>query len=69
MKLYALYTKTHEKLKDEWFLSSIPNEFELHIKKAESVGGRYGTEKFASCVAEKSDLIISVIKENMGDVS
>jgi len=66
MKLYAIYSKYNEKLKDEWFLPSLNDEFELVFKEAKSFGGEYQTDGFREAVLEKSDLIINAIKENMG---
>jgi len=69
MKLYSLYTKTHEVLAKQWFMSSLNDEFDLHMKMVSNVrGGDYGTEAFGSAVLEKSNYIISAIQENMGEV-
>ncbi len=68
MKLYAIYSKYNEVLKDKWFLPSLNGEFELILKKATCFGGAWETGGFRDAVLEKDDLIITAIKENMGGV-
>lgn len=68
MKLYAIYSKYNEKIKNDWFLPSLTDEFDLNLKEAFHHGGAYKTDGFRDAVLEKSNLIISAIKKNMGEV-
>ena len=66
MKLYTLYTKTHERLIENWFLPTLPDEFELQLVKGVSTGGNFRTINFKNAVIEKCDMIIAAIQENSG---
>jgi hypothetical protein len=68
MKLYALYTPSHEDLKEQWFLRSLQDDYELVLVKEEQHGPldshRYGTEQFNRTTRRKVGLIIKAIQEN-----
>lgn len=66
MRLYAIYSAYLKPLKDEWFLPSLKDDFELRMTEAKEHGGPYRSEGFARAVMEKTDCIISAIRENTG---
>lgn len=68
MKLYALYTKTHKVLKDEWFMPSLPDGFDLNLFASNVCGGEYLSENFKLAILAKTDFIIEAIKENLGNI-
>lgn len=66
MKLYSLYTPSHKIFLDEWFLSSLQDDYELIIEKhnQESVSSAFMDSAWKECMFRKIDLIISAIKQN-----
>jgi hypothetical protein len=40
MKLYALYTPSHEALAKEWFLPSLGDHYDLRVARQAQNGGR-----------------------------
>ena len=72
MKLYSFYTPTHKILKDEHFLPTLQDDYEVIIEfydeKAGCPSGEYGTLGFNQTVLKKADLMIRAIRENWGKV-
>lgn len=72
MKLYALYTPSHEALAKEWFLPSLRDDYELHVARQPQTGAsddhRYGTRAFNRATLAKVELIIQAIDDNRDDV-
>lgn len=69
IKLYAMYTPSHEVLLRDWFLPSIQDSFELKIELHEQdcPDGHYKHQGWTTTTGKKVDLIIRAIEENMGD--
>lgn len=71
MKLYALYTPTHETLLRDWFLPSLQDDYQLELVRCEQVGAaeqhRYGTPEFTRTTFLKIELILRAIQENWGE--
>ena len=67
MKLYALYTPSHEILKDKYFLPSIQDDFEIIVQFCEqtSPSATFMSEGWTDTTLRKVDLIIRAIKENL----
>ena len=72
MKLYALYTPSHEALAKEWFLPSLLDDYDLHVARQPQDGAgddhRYGTPAFNRTTLAKVELIIQAIRDNWDDV-
>ena len=72
MKLYGLYTPSHESLANEWFLPSLKDKYDLHLVRQSQTGPpedhRYGTGAFNRTTLEKIDLILQAIDENRNAV-
>ena len=66
LRLYSIYTKSHQILKEDWFLPTIPDEFDLRITQSSLPGGDYRTNQFKLAILEKADFIISAIQECLG---
>jgi hypothetical protein len=68
IKLYALYTPSHEVLKDKFFLPSIKDDFEVIIEFCEQTcpSAKFMSEGWTKTTMRKVDLIIRAIKENWG---
>lgn len=66
IKLYYFYSSSHEEMKNEYFLSSMQNEYDCIGIKAEQkcATGEYRTKGWNEVVIQKVDLIIRAIKEN-----
>ncbi|MFH2069013.1 MAG: putative nucleotide-diphospho-sugar transferase [Candidatus Omnitrophota bacterium] len=71
MKLYAVYTDGAAILKDDWFLKSLQDDWELNILQVGATEKKYGdfsTPGFKDVVKKKTALILDSIKDNFGDV-
>lgn len=67
--LYAFYTPSHQKLKDEWFLPSLKDDFDLHITYSPQEGkGEFGQQDYLQAMLKKVDLIIDAIKQNYNGI-
>ena len=68
IKLYSLYTPSHEKLKNDWFLPTIEDDYELIIEHHEQEGhGNFAEKDFYLAVSKKIEVILRAITENWGN--
>lgn len=70
IKLYALYTPSHEILKDNYFLPSLQDDFELILEFSEQTcsSTTFMSTGWTATTIKKVDLIIRAIKENWGKI-
>jgi hypothetical protein len=69
MKLYGVWSESHKVLKDDWFLPSIKDDFEIHLEESPAHGsGTYQAPDWTEAVLHKSNTIVHAIEENMGDI-
>lgn len=70
MKMYALYTPSHEQLKDQFFLPSICDDFDIIFEFAEQTcsSAKFMDEGWTDTTIRKVDLIIRAIQENWGSI-
>src|SRR5579871_2072697 len=70
MKLYALYTPSHEQLKDQFFLPSIQDDFDIVFEFSEQTcsSAKFMDEGWTDTTIRKVDLIIRAIEENWGSI-
>ena len=68
MKLYAFYTPSHNELLEDWFLSSIQDDFDVVIESKEQVSssGSFMEEGWLETMKEKVRLILRASEENEG---
>lgn len=67
MKIYAISTESHRILRDEWFLPSIQDDFQVHIEELIQKGdGAIGSEAFNETMLRKVELILRAIDEMWG---
>lgn len=66
MKLYAFYSASHEILKDNWFIPSLQDNFELKLERCdqECLSGNYKTEGWKKAMLQKCDLVLEAIERN-----
>ena len=66
MRLYAFYTPSHEILKNEWFLPSLKDDYELKIEKydQECPTGNYKKQGWVRAMLRKAEIIVHAIKDN-----
>jgi len=65
IKLYALCTPSHAILRDEWFLPSLQDDYELVLENLDQPGrGLFHEEDFRSAILRKVELILTAIEEN-----
>jgi hypothetical protein len=69
VKLISTYTETHRVFKDEWFLPSLKDDYEIDVRYCRtSRGGRYLSRDWTDAVIFKSETIIDTIKNLWGGV-
>ena len=70
MKLYTYYTPSHQILKDEWFVPTLQDDYELCLQKytQDCPSGNYKEEGWRKAMLRKSDLIIQAIKDNWNEI-
>jgi len=73
MKLYSMCTQSQKILKDNWFLSTIQDDFDIRIKMFDRGADNqqekvYGSLEFNKMMFQKAELIIEAIKENWNNV-
>lgn len=69
MKLISVFSPSHETLKDEWFLRTLKDDYEVCLYRCEARGqGRYMEQDWTQAVLFKSARIIDAIRENWGEV-
>ncbi len=69
MKVYALYTPQMQELLERFFLKTLPDDCEPHVRVLPQAGDyRWGGEGFAEAIEHKVDGILDAIRENQGDV-
>ena len=69
MKLIAVYSPSHETLKDEWFLQTLKDDYEVRLYRCDVLGeGKYRRADWSRAVRFKSAKIIETIRENWGEV-
>src|SRR6266404_5466514 len=70
IKLYALYTPSHKVLKDQFFLPSIQDDFDVVCELYDQTcpSAKFMDEGWTQTTMKKVDLIIRAIKENWGSI-
>jgi len=70
MKLYALYTPSHTVLKNDWFIPSIQDDFDLIIEFHEQTcpSATFMQGGWTKTTIKKVQLIIHAIQENWGKI-
>ncbi len=68
IKLYALYTPSHKKFLDEWFLPSLQDDIELKITcyDQECPDGAFMKRGWRKTMLHKVELVLQAIEENWG---
>lgn len=68
MKLYAVYTDGAEIFKDEWFLKSLQDDWELnilHVGTPEKEYGDFSTSGFKNTVKKKIGMMLKQWTESV----
>lgn len=72
MKMYAFCTPSHLILKEEWFLPSLQDDYNLVFRDLEQIGRIedhiFGSPQFRQTMLCKVELIIQAIRDNQGEV-
>jgi len=68
MKIYTIYSISHEKLFNNYFLKTLPDEFELISKKMsqECATGEFYSEGWDKACYQKVQFFIKACQENLG---
>lgn len=70
LKMYVMYTDSHEKMMRDYLLPSIKDDFELIIEKHDqrSETGQYGTNGYNDTTKDKVKFILRAIEDNWGKI-
>ena len=71
MKLFSICTPQAAALKNEWFLKTLQDDWELHIVDLDNVPqgkGDYLSREWYHCIRKKIDILIDAIKSNPDDI-
>ncbi len=68
MKLISMYTESHRVFKDNWFLPSLKDDYEVDMSFCEEQGGAYMEESWCRAVTFKVETIVRGIKNNWGEI-
>ena len=69
MKLFAVYSASHEALKDEWFLPTLKDDYDVRPYRCDVLGeGTYMQDDWSRAILFKSATIINAIQDNWGEV-
>tara|TARA_Y100000592_G_C5461818_1_gene314430 strand:+ start:1262 stop:2026 length:765 start_codon:yes stop_codon:yes gene_type:complete len=71
VKVYSVCTESHEKLRDEYFLPSLPKNLEPMVYNVDSQGsggGKWKTPSFKHAIKNKLSMTLDAVNENMGDI-
>lgn len=69
MRLYGLYTPSHERLKEDWFLASLKDAYEICLTRYDSIyGGAYRQPQWSKAIKKKSEVILQAIQDNWNNL-
>lgn len=71
IKLFSIYTDQTIVLKDEWFLKTFEDDWELNISYLENApkgSGDYQSDEWFYCIKTKIKILIEAIKNNWNEV-
>jgi len=70
IKLYAIYTPSHQILLDKWFLPSIQDDYEIILEyhDQECPSGSFMHSGWTKTTRRKVDMIIQAVKDNWGKI-
>lgn len=70
MKLYSFSSPSHYALRDDWFLASVPEEFEVIIDDCVQISetGEFMSPGFTTMMLKKVELIERAIQENWNEI-
>jgi hypothetical protein len=64
MKLIAVFSASHETLKDEWFLRTLKDDYDVRLRRCDVRGpGSYMQEDWTQTIVFKCDTIIDAIQK------
>lgn len=70
MRLYAFYTPSHQILKDEWFVPTLQDNYELKVERydQECVSGKYRQGGWAKTMLRKIESVVKAVRENWDEI-
>ena len=69
MKIFCCYTKAHEPLLHDYFIPSLPADFDLHSTMLELSGpGDFLSAEYLACLHRKIDLVIASLLDHPGEI-
>ncbi len=70
IRMYSFYTPSHQVLKDNWFLPTIQDDYEVIIKLGEQrcPSAKFRQDGWVETTLDKVDVIIEAIEQNWGNI-
>jgi len=69
MKIFCIYTKSHERLLNDYFKPSLPEDLDLHVITHEASGtGDCRSEGWMQCVHDKMDAVRASLCDRPGEI-
>ncbi|MFA5323008.1 MAG: putative nucleotide-diphospho-sugar transferase [Smithella sp.] len=71
MKVFGVYSEENKKLKDDWFLKTLADDFELNFKYLGSSGGQnvhFASEYWFSAIRERHEYLCQAIRDHFGEI-
>jgi len=67
MRMYSLCTPSHAVLRDEWFLPSVCDDFDIEVHLVDIEGaGRWRERDFLQAVRHKGPIVLDAVEANWG---
>jgi hypothetical protein len=71
LKVFGVYSEENRRLKDDWFLKTLADDFELNFKYLGSNGGKdvhFSSEYWFSALRQRHEYLCQVIQDNLGEI-
>jgi len=71
VKVFGVYSEENKKLKDDWFLKTLTDDFELNLKYLGSSGGtevHFASDYWFRALRERHEYLCQAIRDNFGEI-
>ncbi|NNF12087.1 MAG: hypothetical protein HKN72_02620 [Gemmatimonadetes bacterium] len=71
MKLFSISTRQTRTLKNDWFLKTLQDDWDVHIFELDDAPtgeGDYQSESWYFCIEKKIGILVQAIRDNWGDI-
>jgi len=71
VKVFGVFSEENKQLKDDWFLETLADDFELNFKNLGSSGGKdagFSSDFWFSALRQRHEYICQAIRDNWGEI-